>query len=34
MGVYKRLDQAIAERPLQLQEAKGNGTRIIGMSGL
>ncbi len=34
MGAYERLDQAIAERPLQLQEAKDNGTRIIGMSGL
>jgi len=34
MGEYDRLDQAIAERPLQLQKAKEKGTKIIGLSGL
>ena len=34
MGLYERLNLAIAQRPLQLQQAKDSGTRIIGISGL
>ena len=34
MGEYDRLDQAIAERPLQLQKAKEKGIKVIGLSGL
>jgi len=34
MGQYERLDQAMANRPLQLQQAKDKGTKIIGISGL
>ena len=34
MEEYDRLDQAIAERPLQLQKAKEQGIKVIGLSGL
>lgn len=34
MGEYDRLDQAIAERPLQLQKAKEQGIKVVGLSGL
>jgi benzoyl-CoA reductase/2-hydroxyglutaryl-CoA dehydratase subunit BcrC/BadD/HgdB len=34
MGTYEKLDQAIAERPVQLRHAKESGTKMIGLSGL
>jgi benzoyl-CoA reductase/2-hydroxyglutaryl-CoA dehydratase subunit BcrC/BadD/HgdB len=34
MGLCERLDQAIAERPLKLQQAKDSGAKIVGISGL
>ena len=34
MGLCERLDQAIAERPLNLQQAKDSGAKIVGISGL
>ncbi len=34
MGPFERLEQALAERPKQLQKAKENGVKMIGFSGL
>jgi len=34
MGAYERLDQAISQRPLQLQQARDRGAKVIGISGL
>ena len=34
MGLCERLDRAITERPLKLQQAKDSGTKIVGISGL
>ena len=34
MKALEKLKHAIADRPLQLQQARDNGTKIIGLSGL
>jgi len=34
MEAFEKLNSAVANRPIQLQRAKNNGTKIIGLSGL